>query len=326
MKRTLWVLLDDRRGSVGQAKGIAEALGDRINIVEKQLIYTKKSWFPNWIKGRSLLGVDLDKSDNLTAPYPDIVLSTSRRTVATARYVRKQSGYQTKIVQLMYPSGGVGLKDMELVIVPSHDSLKKQSHPKALVITGAPNRIFADKLEATRQQWNPVFSSLPQPWTAVIIGGAIKGVPWPLANAENLADSLRRIYQQRGGSLLITTSWRTGKEAEEIILQKLQDIPMYTYIWGEQKENPLMGFYACADLIIATADSVSMCSESCGTGTPVLLFKGQNWLPEKHTRFANSLIEQGYAEDLNAPDALAFRPKDRLNSAHQIADKILEIC
>ena len=35
MKKTLWVLLDDRKGSVGQAKGIVEALSGRMNIVEK---------------------------------------------------------------------------------------------------------------------------------------------------------------------------------------------------------------------------------------------------------------------------------------------------
>ena len=325
MKKTLWILLDDRRGSVGQAKGIAMALEGRINIVEKQLAYTRWGWIPNWIKGRSLFGTDIIKSDNLDAPYPDIILSTSRRTVATARYLRKKSGNRSKIVQLMYPSGGVGIKDMELVIVPAHDNPQKQKNAKAFVITGAPTRVFADKLDAVRRQWEPVFKDLPRPWTAVIIGGAIKGKPWPLDNAEDLAASLRKIHDQTGGSFLLTTSWRTGEEAEKIVLRELSDIPMYTYIWGEKKESPIMGFFACADLITATADSVSMCSESCGTGKTVLLFKGQNWLPEKHARFADSLIEQGYAQDIKAPGALNFRPKAALNSASRIADKILEI-
>lgn len=325
MKKTLWMLLDDRRGSVGQAKGIAELLKDKLNIEEKQLVYTTFAGWPNWIKGRSLFGVNVKESDSLEAPYPDMVLSTSRRTVSTARYIRKKSGNKTKIIQLMFPSGGVGIDDMEVVIVPAHDSVKKQKHPKSFVITGAPTRIFPEKIEEWKKQWTPIFQDLPKPWTSVIIGGAIKGKPWPLDNAKDLAETLKNIHNKIGGSLLITSSRRTGKEAEDIIMDKLKDIPMYTYMWGEKKENPIMGFYACADLIVATADSVSMCTESCGTGAPVLLFKGHDWLPKKHQNFAQSLINKEFAQDITSPDALEFRPKATLNPTYQIAEMILKI-
>lgn len=326
MKKTLWILLDDRRGSVGQAMGIAEALKGRMNIVEKKLVYTSLASLPNWIKGRSLLGVDKQKSDNLDEPYPDMILSTSRRTVSVARNIRKKSKNRTKIVQLMYPSEGIGICDMEMVIVPSHDSLRKQKMQKSFVITGAPTRIFENKLEDIRNQWNPVFADLPKPWVSVIIGGAIKNKDWPLELAEELGDKLKEINQKVGGSFLITTSRRTGEKAEKIILDKLKGLPMYTYIWGEKKENPIMGFYACADLIVATADSVSMCSEACGTGASVLLYKGTNWLPKKHSRFADSLIDQGFATDLKSKEALSFKPKATLNPAIEIAEKLLEIC
>ncbi len=325
MKKTLWILLDDRRGSAGQAKGIAMALDARMDIEEKQLFYTPFSGIPNWIKGRSLIGVDIKKSSPLNAPYPDIVLSTSRRTVATARWIRKKSKKHTKIVQLMYPSGGVGLKDMELVIVPSHDAEKKQNASNTLVIIGAPTKIFADDLKIHQQTWQPIFQDLPKPWTAVIIGGAIKGNPWPLEEAKKLADRLKQIHQKIGGSLLLTTSRRTGEQAQDLLVQKLKDIPMYTYLWGEKKENPLMGFYACADSIIVTADSVSMCMEACGTGKPVLLFRSSNWLPKKHQRFAESIISQGFAADVADESALEFKPKTTLNPAVEIAEKLLEI-
>lgn len=325
MKKTLWMLLDDRRGSVGQARGIAEILNDKLNIVEKQLVYNSLASWPNWIKGRSLFGINTKESDKIEAPYPELVLSTSRRTVATARYIRKKSGNKTKIIQLMYPSGGVGIKDMELVIVPAHDSKEKRENKKSFVITGAPTRIFAEKVAEWKKQWDPIFSNLPKPWISVIIGGAIKGKPWPLDNARELADKLKEIHNQLGGSLLITSSRRTGKEAENIIMNTLQGIPMYTYMWGEKKENPIMGFYSCADLIIATADSVSMCSEACGTGNPVLLFRGHDWLTTKHQNFAQSLIDHGFAGDINDKDATKFKPISTLNPTYQIADKILEI-
>ena len=37
MKKTIWVLLDDRMGSVGQAKGILQELTDDFEIVEKKM-------------------------------------------------------------------------------------------------------------------------------------------------------------------------------------------------------------------------------------------------------------------------------------------------
>jgi hypothetical protein len=173
-------------------------------------------------------------------------------------------------------------------------------------------------------KWNNVFSFLPKPWTAVIIGGGIKGKPWPEAEAKAFARRLKEIHTKLGGSLLLTTSRRTGQKAQDIIMNDLKGIPMYTYLWGEKKENPIMGFYACPDLIVATADSVSMCSESCGTGKPVLLYSGK-WLTTKHLRFAQALIDNGYAQDLLAADALAFKPTKTLNPAIDIAEKILAL-
>ena len=325
MEKTLWLLLDDRRGSVGQAKGIAQALGGKMHIVEKQIVYTPFSVLPNFLKGRTLLGVNRQKSDKFEAPFPDVVLSTSRRTVSVARYIRKASDYRTKIVHLMYPSGG-GIQDMDVIVVPKHDAERKCNHPKSFVICGAPTRIFPETVSAAKEKWTPVFESLPRPWVSVIIGGTVKGKPLSVENAKALGGRLKEIHQQLGGSFLVTSSRRTGKEAEDALLSCLKDIPMYTYLWGEKKENPIMGFYACADFIVVTADSVSMCSEACGTGSPVLLYQEKTWLPQKHQRFAASLIEEGYATDVFSKDALSFKPQKTLNPACDIAAKILELC
>ncbi len=325
MTRTMWILLDDRKGSVNQARGVAQALENRLEIIEKNIIYNKFARLPNWLKGRSLIGVNSQKSDNLSAPYPDLILSTSRRTVALARYLRKKSGNKSKIIQLMYPTDGVGICDMEKIIIPAHDSLKKQQNSKAFVIIGAPTIVTPEVLEKNKAKWEPVFSDLPRPWISVILGGAIKGKPWPVSNAENLANKIVEINRKVGGSIFITSSRRTGKDAENIILNKIKDIPLYTYMWGEKKENPLQGFYACSDMIIVTADSVSMASEACGTGKPVLLFRDKNWLPKKHWNFAQSLISANYAADISDENALDFNPQKTLNSAKLIADEILKI-
>ena len=180
----------------------------------------------------------------------------------------------------------------------------------------------SEALAEAAVKWTDAFASLPRPLTAVIIGGAIKNKPFTAENARLLGRSIRKIKEQTGGSILITTSRRTGIEAENIIKKEIEGIPAYTYWWGEKKDNPIMGFWALADNIIATGDSVSMPCECCGSGKPVLLFTGNGWLTPKHERFVQSLIDGGYAVHIDAPDALSFRPQKTLNPARQIAEKI----
>ena len=325
MKKTIWVLLDDRMGSVGQAKGILQELTDDFEIVEKKIVYTKLGAMPNWIRGSNfLIGVDRQLSDNLVVEeYPDVVMSISRRTAPVALWIKRKSGGKTKIVQLMLP-GKYGLKNMDLVIVPEHDRGKVEGN-NLYYITGCPHRINDKTLAEAREKWTAEFLKLPRPLTVVLVGGAIKGKPFSDSNASLLADAIAYVQEQTSGSILITSSRRTGKAAENIIMNRIQGIPTYTYLWGEKKENPIMGFYACADRFIVTGDSVSMACEACGTGQPVLIFTGKKWLTSKHMRFVKSLVDEGYAVDFSSENFIDFVPQKMLRPSVEVAEKIKEL-
>ena len=323
MKKTMWVLLDDRMGSVGQAKGIMQAIGDKIKIVEKQLVYNKWARLPNFLKGSSFIGVDKKKSSDFYGEYPDLILSTSRRTATVALKLKKLAQGKSKIIQLMHP-GNFGIKKMDLIIVPEHDA-KKCHGSNFFMVTGSPHRITTKTIEEAAEKWHNEFKDLPKPWLSVIVGGSIKGHPFSLENAKNLGLAAKNIVNALGGSVLITTSRRTGSEAEQEIMKQLQAVPMHTFLWGEKKENPYMGYLSCADRILITGDSVSMCSEACGTGKPALIFCGNEWLTKKHLRFAQSLVDGKYATLVDAPNALSFKPERILDTSEKIAKRILEI-
>lgn len=324
MKKTIWALYDDRKGSVGQAKGIVMKLGDGFDVVEKEIVYNKLAALPNWLRRSTLIGVDLEKSSPLKGEeFPDAVISVSRRTLPIALWIKKHSNGKTKIIQLMYP-GKFGTDQIDLLVISEHDRGKADGD-NVFYVTGSPHRAFPEVLDEAREKWTPIFSKLPRPWTVVILGGEIKNKPVAPENFELLAKRLLQLHEVISGSILVTSSRRTGKQAEDIIMNKIKDIPSYTYLWGEKKDNPIMGFYACADRIIATGDSVSMVCESCGTGKPVMIFSGKGWLPKKHQKFVQSLIDGKYAIDIDAPNALDFVPEKRLNPAFEIADKIKEM-
>ena len=74
MKKILWVLLDSRMGSVGQARGVINFLDkDKFEIIEKNLEYTKLSGLPNFLRGKTLVGlIPQSKKQIITWSYTRI--------------------------------------------------------------------------------------------------------------------------------------------------------------------------------------------------------------------------------------------------------------
>ena len=199
--------------------------------------------------------------------------------------------------------------------------IKKKLKLKMFFV-GCPHRVNDATLKQAQEKWAPVFENLPRPLTAVLVGGAIKNKPFSKENAKQLAQDILNVYKKVGGSILITTSRRTGKVAEDIIMDAIKDIPTYTFLWGEKKENPIMGFYACSDRIIVTGDSVSMTCEACGTGKPVLIFEGKYWLTKKHLSFVKSVIDNKYAIRIDDNSAINSIPQKKLLTSKDVAEKI----
>ena len=321
MKKVIWILLDNRMGSVGQAKGIMQELdSSRFEIVTKELKYSRWAALPNFIRGASLLGVT--NPDILNGAAPDLVLSTSRRTAPVALFLKKKNP-KTILTQLMFP-GKYGAKKFTKIFLPQHDANKK-ALPNFYFTVGSPHRVTQATLDEARDLWQNTFSALPKPWTAVIIGGSIKGKPFTLKNAKNMALEIKNLKSRIGGSLLITDSRRTGNEAEKAMLEILKDIPCHSFLWGSQDKNPLMGYYACADNIVVSGDSVSMCCEACGTGKPVFIFEGENWLTSKHLRFTKSLFDGEYATLLK-DGCEKFSGGKVLYPSSEIATEIMALC
>jgi len=321
MKKIIWVLLDNRMGSVGQAKGIMQELDvSKFEIIEKRLDYSRFAALPNFIRGCSLLGI---KNKHIICDgQPDLVISTSRRTAPVALFLKKKYP-KVILTQLMF-AGKYGAKKFARIFLPQHDSSKAQG-ANFYFTTGSPHKVNNSSLINARDMWQERFAHLPRPLTAVIIGGSIKGKPFALENAIKMAQEIKQLKEKIGGSILVTDSRRTGAEAEQQIIDILKDIPAHSFLWGSKDENPIMGYYACADNIVVSGDSVSMCCEACGTGKPVFIFEGKNWLTAKHLRFTKSLFDGGYATLLQK-GCESFSGGKTLYPSAEIAKEIEKLC
>lgn len=315
--KTIWVLADDRAGNNSQSLGVAEALGFETEI--KQIRYTKWVKLPNCLRGASTIGIDQASAERLKPPFPDFAIAAGRRTAPVLRWLKKQSGGKTKIIQIMF-AGNVGIKDFDLIVLPEHDGCKL-IRPNILRVVGAPHRITPERLKSEREKWADAFKDLPVPKIALIVGGATKDKPFTPAMARDLAEKAVAFSKAVGGrSFLVTTSRRTGAEQEKILRETLPD-PKYFYGWGDtQNENPYFGFLACADYILVTGDSVSMCSEACAANAPVFIYAPQGSVGKKHALLHCQLYDGGYAQPLDG-DANIKEHKP-LNAAQAVADEI----
>jgi hypothetical protein len=163
----------------------------------------------------------------------------------------------------------------------------------------------------------PRLNDLPAPRIAVLVGGNNKYFQLTPVVARDLAGRLRRTVLDSGGSLMLTTSRRTGKEAEAILRDQLSDLP--SVIWTGEGENPYLGFLALADHIVTTCDSVSMASEACATGKPVYVFD----LPggsAKFERFHRIMRDAGYTRPFTGAlqDGWGKRLDDMSAAAHEV--------
>lgn len=305
----IWVLADDRAGNVSQCLGVADALG--LPYIQKNIRYTNAVRLPNVLRGASLLGVDQAQSDALTSPWPDVVIAAGRRLGPVARYIKKHS--HAKLVQLMWPGWPAG--DFDLIAVPEHDGVSARDN--TLPILGAPHRVTPAMLENEAQQWQSHFASLPQPRVALLVGGNTKHHRFTPQHARQLGEEASALAQ--GGSLLITTSRRTEPDSVQALYQAIT-CPYYAYDWMQGGANPYFGLLACADKVIVTGDSMSMCSEAVATGKPVYIFAPDAMTSAKHARFHHALFTHSYACRLGA-DAGVWNGAP-YSAAGEIAERI----
>ncbi len=299
----VWVLIDDRAGNTAQALGVAEALGQPF--VEKPIVYTASARLPNLLRGASLRGCVPGIRQVLEAEtWPRLVIAAGRRLAPVARWIKARAakaGQSCALCQIMDP-GWPGRSDFDLIAVPTHDTGCADA-ANLLRVTGAPHRVTAAKLETARAAWEDQLSRMPSPRIAVLVGGATKALPFSVARASRLGRNLSGLSAAMDGRVMLTTSRRTGRAAEDALLAELPS-PVWAYRWGDVGENPYFGLLAWADIVVVTGDSMSMVSEACGAAKPVLIDAPGDETSAKHARLHADLIHRGRALKLEGDIAV----------------------
>jgi mitochondrial fission protein ELM1 len=275
-----WVLHDGKAGMASQALGLAEATG--FPFIEKRLAIR----FPWACLPPQLWLMPLRAAAGacLAPPWPDVVIGCGRNTAKPVLAIRRASGGRTVAAQVQYP--GIGRAEFDLLVVPEHEHL---IGPRLILTRGAVHRVTKARLAAERLRF-PALAELPRPILSVLIGGTSKAYRLTLRRLGEIAEALVAILRTDGGSVLLTTSRRTGAAALALLRRRLAGLS--AAIWDGSGENPYYAYLALADALLVTADSVSMISEAAATGKPVHVL-GLDGGSAKLARFHEAMQEAG---------------------------------
>ena len=242
-----------------QVLGLAEATG--FHLIEKRLAI-RLPWAvlpPRlWLMPLHAAG---HRGEQLTPPWPDLVVACGRNAAMPALAIKQASGGNTLVAQIQNP--GVGQNEFDLFVVPEHDHIPAA---QVIVTMGAVHRVTQARLAAERGRF-PALAAMPHPILSVLIGGRNKAYSLSRRRLGEIAESIAVILHRTGGSALVTPSRRTGEGGLSLLRDRLRGLS--ASIWDGTGENPYFAYLALADAFLVTADSVSMISEAAATGKPV---------------------------------------------------------
>ncbi|MEQ8485547.1 MAG: ELM1/GtrOC1 family putative glycosyltransferase [Pseudomonadales bacterium] len=310
----VWVLTGPRHGDAEQVRTLAQALGWPWE--EKRLRYNALHHLPNLLLGASVASIDAAHGDGLAAPWPDVIIGCGKRSVPVARWVQEQSGGRTRLVFLGRPWAPLSWFDL-VVTTPQYGlPVRHNVYVNALPL----NRPTITRPEADLDAWRQRLAALPKPWLGLLVGGAARPHRLDAAAARALARQAADLARRRGGSLLITTSPRTGRAAVEALFDGV-DVPAYRHRWErDDGGNPLPAYLSLCDEFVVTADSASMLADAVSTGRPVTLAPlPQRWLQARRLgrRLGDLLLGQQRLSHRGTPK--------QQNGRQRLYDRLVEL-
>jgi len=307
------VVTDGAAGNERQALSLALALRVSPHILRVALRAPWRWLGPGFVRV-ARLSIPHRQWRGISAPWPALAIGCGRHAAVLTRALREASGGATYTVQILDPR--IDPKHFDLVVTPRHDGLQGDN---VIQTMGSLNPVD-DAWLATAKVDFSTLQQLPQPRTALLVGGMRHGLNMDDAWFDALLTRIEHWHERDGGSLLITTSRRTPPAWRERLRGAFKNGT--TCFWGGEADgiNPYPGYLAVADRIVVTPDSVNMLSEACATGAPVFTALPAN-APAKLAAFHAELAGQGWLHDLHA-ELPATQPPPPLREMAMVASKV----
>lgn len=262
----VWVLLGQKVGDNNQVLALAEQLPWPFQ--SKHFDYRPFEIITNRLLGVTLAGVDRKRSSELSAPWPDLVITAGRRNEPVARWIKRQSGGKTRLVHMGRPWAPLAVFDL-LVTTPQYFLPEKDNVLRNLLPL---HRVDEGKIKQSVKEWQQQLGAFPRPYIAVLLGGNSGPYTFSAASAKKMGQQVNQLAHSQQASLLISSSARTPTSAYHAFEREI-DVPSFFYRWHrDDSRNPYLAYLGLADSFVVTGESMSMLTEAAATGKPIHIY------------------------------------------------------
>ena len=325
----IWVLTGSKTGDNAQVLRAAGHMG--LPFETKRLAVKAEFEVAKPKVEASLAIFDLEASDALTAPWPDLVITIGRRLSSAALWIKAQSGGRSKLALFNAPKGQADAFD--LIVAPFHYRMDEDARVCRI---GLP-LIAADpaRVAAARDTFADTLGAMASPLHVLLLGGDMGRRKLDPAFAGEIMRRMRATHA-RDGSIFASTSRRTPAAAADAIGSLLgPGDRLYRWAPGAD-DNPYYGLLAHGDTFTVTSDSLSMLTEVARLGRPLYiasppdrgvlakLAKGLGFGPARDLEEAAAyLVANGHAARLGdtLPATLCPPPDD----THHVAERLRQL-
>ena len=278
VNRDVLILSDGKLGHLKQAKAFLSLLAQEIPEVRSKIIEIKyKDRFRRiladiiaYFSGKNCLGcgwclphlVDKKSWQELDRAYADIVISAGSFISPVNKLFSSYLG--AKSVTILRPN--IPLRKFDLAIIPEHDRIQSE---EAVMVKGA--LFYSGNLQEKKKECEEFFSLSGDKKISFFLGGPISEKNEFIDNLKVFIPKLKEFSLEKGYKLLISTSRRTPKEAEEYLKKELKGCKnLEALVIANQNNYDFVfeGFGGLADVVFVSSESISMVSEIASLQKP----------------------------------------------------------
>ena len=336
--RRVLILSDGKLGHLKQSRAMAETLREQRPEVSYHVVEVRYRhrlarawcllwswWGPSWWGGIRCLqsALTADSAQALLSRYADVVISCGSSLAPVNALWARENG--AKSVVIMNPAP-LPLSRFDLVVAPRHDRLPQRRNVVQTV--GAVSRLRDEELLQAGEQLttHPKFRAAAPPSTrprgeargvvhrhpviAALLGGDTVHYALTPAFADALTAQLLAACEAIDGWCLVTTSRRTSSAVEQVLTERLANHPRCRLLLIASRDpidGTMEGMLGSADVVLVTGESISMVSEACASGRPVVMVEPPTRQVSRatltrHQRFLRGLAQDGYVRSVPVPE------------------------